>query len=59
MNIESSKSFQPIEVTELLREQYLSLCLTDDQARAILANMTTRVFIKPSQLDAGPRGAHD
>lgn len=59
MNIESSKTFPPSEATEAMRDMYLSLGLTDAEARAILANSTTHVVIKPDHLDAGPGGARD
>jgi len=47
MNIESSKTYQPSDVTEALRERYQEMSLTDDQARAILRNTTTHIILKP------------
>lgn len=54
-NSETAKVFQPVEVTDALKREYEALRLTDDQARAIVANATTRVFLKGDT----PPASHD
>ena len=45
-NSENTKVYQPVEVTEGLKTEYEALRITEREAQAILANTTTRIFLK-------------
>lgn len=46
MNIKATKIFQSVEMSESMRDKYQALSLSDEQARAIISNATTRICIK-------------